>query len=194
MLNRMPELKSFLKDGEAEWYVGVNVTYVTGRRAVMHIYNEGGSKVEVIDLTVSKLQTKKALHALMAEEEFVKRSEEAVEMPHEERQAGARKWRRPRKPRKIMNRDQELALKEATLRKQQRHREPKLTERDLLGKTAPTVTSLFLLYGGLLATILATASCTSVRRRRTRRRHTMTIGEVRKGDAGFQKWKSVSVM
>ncbi|EEC48146.1 predicted protein [Phaeodactylum tricornutum CCAP 1055/1] len=178
MLNRMPELKSFLKDGEAEWYVGVNVTYVTGRRAVMHIYNEGGSK------------TKKALHALMAEEEFVKRSEEAVEMPHEERQAGARKWRRPRKPRKIMNRDQELALKEATLRKQQRHREPKLTERDLLGKTAPTVTSPFLLYGGLLAT----ASCTSVRRRRTRRRHTMTIGEVRKGDAGFQKWKSVSVM
>lgn len=190
MLNRMPELKSFLKDGEAEWYVGFNVTYVTGRRAVMHIYNEGGSKVEVIDLTVSKLQTKKALHALMAEEEFVKKSEEAVEMPHEERQAGARKWRRPRKPRKIMNRDQELALKEATLRKQQRHREPKLTERDLLGKTAPTVTSPFLLYGGLLAT----ASCTSVRRRRTRRRHTMTIGEVRKGDAGFQKWKSVSVM
>ncbi|EEC42851.1 predicted protein [Phaeodactylum tricornutum CCAP 1055/1] len=168
----MPELKSFLKDGEAEWYVGVNVTYVTGRRAVMHIYNEGGSKVEVIDLT----------------------SEEAVEMPHEERQAGAREWRRPRKPRKIMNRDQEPALKEATLRKQQRHREPKLAERDLLGKTAPTVTSLFLLYGGLLATILATASCTSVRRRRTRRRRTMTIGEVRKGDAGFQKWKSVSVM
>ena len=37
----MPILKSFLKDGEAESYHNVEVTFVHGRKAIMTIYESG---------------------------------------------------------------------------------------------------------------------------------------------------------
>lgn len=41
-LNKLPQLKSFLKDGEAESYQNVEVKFVPGRKAVMTIYESSG--------------------------------------------------------------------------------------------------------------------------------------------------------
>mmetsp|Transcript_25816 Transcript_25816/g.39553 ORF Transcript_25816/g.39553 Transcript_25816/m.39553 type:complete len:112 (-) Transcript_25816:891-1226(-) len=70
----MPELKSFLKDGEAEEYRGVSVEYVMGRKAVMTIYNHDGTKLE--DITLSDFKKKSQMHKLMQEKGFVKMDEE----------------------------------------------------------------------------------------------------------------------
>jgi len=48
-LNRNPELKAFLKGGEVENYEGVEVEWIRGRKAVMHIY-EDGKEVEKVDI------------------------------------------------------------------------------------------------------------------------------------------------
>lgn len=61
-------LKSFLKDGEAESYRGVKVTFVRGKKAIMHVYDEDGKEVETVELHT--LKTKEALHALMREKGF----------------------------------------------------------------------------------------------------------------------------
>jgi len=48
-LNKNPELKAFLKGGEVENYEGVEVEWIRGRKAVMHIY-EDGKEVEKVDI------------------------------------------------------------------------------------------------------------------------------------------------
>ena len=56
----MPQLKSFLKDGEAESYRNVEVKFISGRKAVMTVY-EGISKdswVEKESIVLSEYQTK----------------------------------------------------------------------------------------------------------------------------------------
>ena len=58
-LNRYPALKSFLTHGEAEYYQGVTVTFVKGRKAVMKIFQDG-QEVEEIDL--QNLDDKDKLH------------------------------------------------------------------------------------------------------------------------------------
>ena len=45
----MPQLKSFLKDGEAESYRNVEVKFISGRKAVMTVY-EGISKDNLVPL------------------------------------------------------------------------------------------------------------------------------------------------
>jgi hypothetical protein len=51
-LNKLPILKSFLKDGEAESYHNVHVVYIPGKKAIMTIYEgddvwmEGGMEVK----------------------------------------------------------------------------------------------------------------------------------------------------
>ncbi len=61
----MPILKSFLKDGEAESYQNVVVTFVPGRKAVMTIYesddDDGGGEeswVEKEQIVLSDYKTK----------------------------------------------------------------------------------------------------------------------------------------
>ena len=59
-LNKMPQLKSFLKNGEAESYRNVEVKFISGRKAVMTVY-EGISKdnwVESESIVLSEYQTK----------------------------------------------------------------------------------------------------------------------------------------
>ena len=56
----MPQLKQFLKDGEAESYRNVEVKFISGRKAVMTVY-EGISKdnlVELESIVLSEYQTK----------------------------------------------------------------------------------------------------------------------------------------
>lgn len=75
-MNRLPELKSFLKDGEAEWYTGVEVTYIHGRQAVMTVFDDGE---ETEKITLSEVKTKPEMHAMMVEKGFGKKSEEEIE-------------------------------------------------------------------------------------------------------------------
>ena len=75
-LNRFPELKSFLKDGEAEYYKGVEVEYVHGRNAVITITKDGE---EQEPFTMSDLKTKEEMHKFMLDSGFEKKSEEEIE-------------------------------------------------------------------------------------------------------------------
>lgn len=72
-MNRLPELKSFLKDGEAEQYEGVTVKYVHGRTAVMTIYDANQEEVKKVDLHT--IRSKETLHAIMRENGFVLKNE-----------------------------------------------------------------------------------------------------------------------
>jgi Sep15/SelM redox domain len=71
-LNRYPELKSFLKDGEAESYAGIKVTYVAGRTAVLTIYQDQQKQEEVV---LHELKNKAAMHELFRQKGFVLKSE-----------------------------------------------------------------------------------------------------------------------
>jgi hypothetical protein len=73
-LNRLPELKSFLKDGEAEQYNGVTVKYIHGRTAVMTIYDSNHVEIEKVDLHT--IRSKDKLHSIMKEKGFVLRNQE----------------------------------------------------------------------------------------------------------------------
>jgi len=74
-LNKRPLLKSFLKDGEAESYQGISIRYVSGRQAVLTIY-EDGNEGEKVHMT--ELKTKEDMHALLVEKGFVKKSDGEV--------------------------------------------------------------------------------------------------------------------
>ena len=45
----MPQLKSFLKDGEAESYRNVEVKFIHGRKAVMTVWETGNGNGGVLD-------------------------------------------------------------------------------------------------------------------------------------------------
>lgn len=74
-LNRLPELKSFLKDGEAEWYQGVEVQYVSGKSAVLSIFHDGEFQQ---DIKLTPLTSKELMHSLMEGYGFVKKSDEEI--------------------------------------------------------------------------------------------------------------------
>lgn len=77
----MPILKRFLKDGEAESYRNVQVTFVSGRKAVMTIY-EGETEhdwEEKEKIVLSDYKTQEEMHALMVEKGFQLKSEEEIE-------------------------------------------------------------------------------------------------------------------
>ena len=63
-LNKMPELKSFLKEGGAESYRSVEVKFVHGRKAIMTIYESGDGEesgegwVEKEKIVLSDYKTK----------------------------------------------------------------------------------------------------------------------------------------
>lgn len=74
-MNRLPELKSFLKDSEAEEYQGIDIEYVHGLKAVLTIYKDGEEQEQI---TLSDYKTKEEMHALMVEKGFVKKSDEEI--------------------------------------------------------------------------------------------------------------------
>jgi len=76
-LNRLGELKSFLKDGEAEEYKGVEIEFIHGRNAILYVYNNDG--VEQEQVTLSNYKTKEEMHRMMQEKGFVKKSAEEIQ-------------------------------------------------------------------------------------------------------------------
>jgi Sep15/SelM redox domain len=77
-LNRRPVLKSFLKDGEAESYANVSVRFVTGRPAILTLYDDRDSELEKIDL--SRYTTKEELHELLQSKGFRRRQPSSEEI------------------------------------------------------------------------------------------------------------------
>ena len=73
----MRNVKGFLKDGEFEWYRGTEVEYRSGRKAVLYIY-EDGVEVEQVMLHEYDALGKEAMHEMMAEKGFVRRTEEEI--------------------------------------------------------------------------------------------------------------------
>lgn len=63
-----------LVDGEAEYYQGVSVEFVKGRKAVLTIYQDG-EEIEEINLQEDELVSKRALHDLFQAKGFVLRTD-----------------------------------------------------------------------------------------------------------------------
>lgn len=79
------ELKSFLKtDREVDEYENVEVEFITGRPAILSIYEDGVLREEV---SLSKIFTKKRMHEMMIEKGFRRKPEDVIEKMREERQA-----------------------------------------------------------------------------------------------------------
>ena len=72
-MNKLPNLKSFLKDGEAESYRNVEVKFVPGKKAIMTIYEgdasdtweEGMEEVEKIVLSDYKTKVSESIWSLV---------------------------------------------------------------------------------------------------------------------------------
>jgi hypothetical protein len=85
-LNRLPELRSFLKEGEAEFYRGVTVDYIPGRQALLTIYESKDGVDEIREkVTLSDIPTKKEMHQLMVDKGFVLKDEKELERIAEEK-------------------------------------------------------------------------------------------------------------
>jgi Sep15/SelM redox domain len=66
--SRLPALKSFLRDGEAEWYRRVELQYVRGQLTLMHIYEEGNTSrdvINIVELNTAAKYGKDELHRVM---------------------------------------------------------------------------------------------------------------------------------
>ncbi|KAL7547210.1 hypothetical protein ACHAWF_010526 [Thalassiosira exigua] len=122
----MPELKSFLKDGEAESYRGVEVKFVPGRKAIMTVFEggddddvergEGGGWAEKEKVTLSDYKTKEEMHALMVEKGFVLRTEDelaAWNAGKESREAAQKAEKEAERKRRAEERRKEEARKSA---------------------------------------------------------------------------------
>lgn len=69
-LNRLPELKKFVKDeGEADSYGGVEIDFKHGREAKLFVYDDGA---EIEEIKLSELSTTEEMHALMLQKGFVR--------------------------------------------------------------------------------------------------------------------------
>eukprot|EP00549_Striatella_unipunctata_P021515 CAMPEP_0118696926 /NCGR_PEP_ID=MMETSP0800-20121206/14165_1 /TAXON_ID=210618 ORGANISM="Striatella unipunctata, Strain CCMP2910" /NCGR_SAMPLE_ID=MMETSP0800 /ASSEMBLY_ACC=CAM_ASM_000638 /LENGTH=152 /DNA_ID=CAMNT_0006596187 /DNA_START=84 /DNA_END=542 /DNA_ORIENTATION=+ len=116
----MPQLKSFLKDYEAQEYEGVEVEFKSGYKAIMTIYKNG---LEVENITLSDYSTKEEMHKLMKEKGFKKMRPRQIEDMKARLRAQAKvDDRRKREKRSNQARAAELA-KYKTKRKNQRQGE-----------------------------------------------------------------------
>lgn len=76
VLGKYPEIKDFLRDGEATFYKDVVVRYVKGQNPVL-VINRHGAHRETVDLT--KHPTKEQLHQLMVDKGFKKKTQEEID-------------------------------------------------------------------------------------------------------------------
>lgn len=65
-------MKTFLRNGHAEEYQGIKITWIPGREAVLTIFHDG-KEVEKVELF--KTKTIEELHALVQSKGFKKKSE-----------------------------------------------------------------------------------------------------------------------
>ena len=70
-LNRLPEVKAFLKEGHVDEYEDVSITWIPGHTPELHILNDEG---ELTEKVVLKDYTTDGLHDLMEEKGFKKKA------------------------------------------------------------------------------------------------------------------------
>lgn len=75
-MNRLPELKQFLKGGEAEEYENVEVRYIKGRKAILTIYDDD---TELEKIILSDYETREEMHKMMVNKGFAKKNENTAE-------------------------------------------------------------------------------------------------------------------
>lgn len=76
-MKQYPILRSWLKEFEPEEYRGVTVEYVSGKPAVLSIYDDDDALVEEVDLF--QYTDKDSLHAMMANKGFVRMNKEEID-------------------------------------------------------------------------------------------------------------------
>eukprot|EP00978_Attheya_sp_CCMP212_P004403 scaffold9627_cov63-Attheya_sp.AAC.1 len=77
----MPAVKSFLMDGEAEDYRNVEVEFVSGKNAILTIFDDN---VELEQVDLSQYTDKEDIHAMMVEKGFEKMEGEELEQARRE--------------------------------------------------------------------------------------------------------------
>ena len=115
MDRRLPELRSFIKDGEAKWYYNVDVNVVRGQNAILHVYNvinitigndQGGAQQrrlrssnrqrleEIATVSLSSVSTKAEMHQLIQQYGFVLKSvqERQKELNDQQRKLQAKNY------------------------------------------------------------------------------------------------------
>jgi hypothetical protein len=75
-LNRLPEVKEFLKGGHLEKYEGVLMTWISGHAPELTIMDDEGEVLEVVKLAS---YTTDGLHQLMEEKGFKTKEEDTRE-------------------------------------------------------------------------------------------------------------------
>lgn len=83
-MNRLPELKSFLKDGEAESYHGVEIQYIHGKSAKLSVFHDDELQHEI---PLSTIPSKDLMHSVMVEHGFVRKTDEELAKEKEETMA-----------------------------------------------------------------------------------------------------------
>jgi Sep15/SelM redox domain/SURF1 family len=73
LLSRLPELKSFLRDGEALWYRNVQINYVRGQQGVLRVRNKEG--IEVGTHALTHLRRKEDMHRVLVDAGFVRKTD-----------------------------------------------------------------------------------------------------------------------
>lgn len=93
VLNRHPELRSFLKDGDAKYYQGVHIKSAQASsfssKAMLYIYHDG---IEVEQVELSALATKDEMNQLMLQKGFQKKSPEFIQADQERRRRRRRNF------------------------------------------------------------------------------------------------------
>lgn len=170
-MNQFPELKSFLKDGEAESYHGVEITYIAGRTAILSILEDGELKEKI---NLHELNDKVKLRALFKEKGFRKKTPEELVTEHENKATGSI-TSQERVNTLIQRRDERIAQgstirKSRDERRQERadEKEMKMIEREFLGSTLSLVPTLQL-YGVIAAAAIVLAGFMSCRKSRRKR-------------------------
>jgi hypothetical protein len=85
--SKLPVLKSFLKNGDAECYEGITVRYVPGRSAVLTVYGEQEGLLEQQEerrYSLEQYRSLDDLHKLMTEAGFALKSEDDCQRVHAE--------------------------------------------------------------------------------------------------------------
>ena len=83
-LNKLPEVKAFVKGGGAEMYYNVEIEFIPGKKATLTIFDDNKMTEKII---LSDIETELEMHTLMKEKGFQKKSKEAIYKLTEQREA-----------------------------------------------------------------------------------------------------------
>ena len=87
-MNRLPELKTFVKFGGAESFENVEIEFVSGQKAILTIFKDG---IEQEQVALQSIATEAEMHQLMLDKGFVLRPPEELAVIQERTKAERQK-------------------------------------------------------------------------------------------------------